>query len=84
MDFGTHHRDYINVTDIEGAKPRNPYKYEIYNKNEELLRDSVLGRKKMYKKDSNPLDPSYIMKSVSGRRMLSIGDIEKNKPNVLI
>jgi hypothetical protein len=61
------------VQDIDGAKPRNLYKYEVYNKNEELLRDSVLGRRRQMKKDSDPLDPTYVMKSVSGRRMVSIG-----------
>jgi hypothetical protein len=77
-------RDHINVTDIEGAQTKNYYKYGIYNKNEELLRSSVLGRKKVFKKESDPLDPSYVMKSISGRRMMSIGEIDKNKPNILI
>jgi hypothetical protein len=41
-------RDTINVKDIEGAEPRKYYKGEIYNKNRELLSDSVLGRRKHY------------------------------------
>ena len=44
------------------------------------MRDSVLGRKKGLNKHSDPLDPSYSMKSLSGRRMISIGDIERSKP----
>lgn len=60
-------RDHINVTDIEGARPKNLFKYEVYNKNTELMRDSVLGKRKTYKKESDPLDPTYIMKSNSGR-----------------
>ena len=63
-------RDYLNGTDIEGSKPRNLYKYETYNKNEQLLRDSVLGKKKAIQKSSDPLDPTYVMKSPSGRRMI--------------
>jgi hypothetical protein len=72
------------VTDIDGARPRSLYKYEIYNKNKDLMRDSVLGRKKPFKKESDPLDPTYVMKSVSGRRMIQIGEIERNKPKILI
>jgi hypothetical protein len=34
------------------------------------MRDSVLGRKKPIIKESDPLDPSYVMKSPSGRRMM--------------
>jgi hypothetical protein len=56
------------------------FRYEVYNKNEKLMRDSVLGRKKGLTKHSDPLDPSYSMKSLSGRRMISIGDIERSKP----
>jgi len=77
-------RDNINVTDIDGARPRSLYKYEIYNKNSELLTDDVLGRKRPYKKESDPLDPTYVMKSVSGRRMVQIGEIDRNKPKILI
>ena len=72
------------MTDIDGARPRSLYKYEIYNKNKDLMRDSVLGRKKPFKKESDPLDPTYVMKSVSGRRMIQIGEIERNKPKILI
>ena len=42
----TSHRDYLNGTDIEGSKPRHLYRYQTYNKNEELMTDSVLGRKR--------------------------------------
>ena len=69
-------RDILNVSDIDGAKPRNLFKYDIYNKNEELLKEDVIGKRKMFKKDSNPLDPTYIMRTVSGRRMFSIGEID--------
>ena len=42
----TSHRDYLNGTDIDGSKPRHLYRYQTYNKNEELMTDSVLGRKR--------------------------------------
>lgn len=48
------------------------------------MRDSVLGRKKHIVKESDPLDPTYVMKSPSGRRMMQIGEIDKSKPTVLI
>jgi hypothetical protein len=38
----------LNIKDIEGAEPRKFIKGEVYNKNRELLSDSVLGRRKHY------------------------------------
>jgi len=76
-------RDF-NVKDIEGAEPRKFVKGEIYNKNRELLSDSVLGRRKHYQKETNPVDPTYLMRSVSGRRLLEIGEVGGSKPKVLI
>ena len=72
------------MKDIEGAEPRKYYKGGIYNKNRELLSDSVLGRRKHYQKETNPVDPTYLMRSVSGRRLLEIGEVDKSKPRVLI
>lgn len=44
----------------------------------------MIGRKRAMKKESDPLDPTYVMKSVSGRRMVQIGEIDGNKPKILI
>lgn len=74
----------LNVKDIEGAEPKKFFKGEIYNKNRELLSDSVLGRRKHYQKDTNPVDPTYLMRSVSGRRLLEFGEVGGSKPKVLI
>ncbi len=38
----------LNIKDIEGAEPRKFIKGEVYNKNRDLLSDSVLGRRKHY------------------------------------
>lgn len=77
-------RDPINVKDIQGAQPKSHYKYDVYNKNEELLKDDVIGRKKHFQKETNPVDPTYIMRSVSGRRLFQIGEVDRSKPKVLI
>jgi hypothetical protein len=77
-------RNPISVQDIKGAQPKSHYKYEIYNKNEELLKDDVIGRKKHYQKDTNPVDPTYVMRTVSGRHLMQIGEVDKSKPKVLI
>ncbi len=74
----------LNVRDIEGAEPRKFIKGEVYNKNRELLSDSVLGRRKHYQKDTNPVDPTYLMRSVSGRHLHEIGEVGGSKPKVLI
>ena len=63
-------RDQINVQDIQGAQPKSHYKYEIYNKNEELLKDDIIGRKKHFQKETNPVDPTYVMRTVSGRHLV--------------
>lgn len=44
------------------------------NKNDSLLQDDVLGKKKLYMKEYSPLDPQYIM-STKSRRMMVIGDV---------
>jgi hypothetical protein len=49
-----------------------------------LLRASILGKKRHFIKNTNPLDPTYIMKSVSGRRMFAFGEIEHNKPKSFV
>ena len=72
------------MQDIKGAQPKSHYKYEIYNKNEELLKDDVIGRKKHFQKDTNPVDPTYVMRTVSGRHLMQIGEVDKSKPKVLI
>jgi len=77
-------RNFLDVSDIKGAHPKELYGHKMYNKNEDLMRDSVLGRKKPIVKESDPLDPSYVVKSPSGRRMMQIGEIDKSKPNILI
>ena len=77
-------KDILDVSDIHGARPKDLYKQKMYNKNDELMRDSVLGRKKYIVKESDPLDPTYHLKSPSGRRMMEIGEIDKSKPTVLI
>jgi hypothetical protein len=43
----------------------------------------VLGRKKHYVKDSDPLAPTYIMSTKSNRKVV-IGYIDNNKPKTLI
>jgi hypothetical protein len=48
------------------------------------MRDSVLGRKKHFQKDTNPVDPTYLMRSISGRRVMQIGEVDRSKPKVLI
>lgn len=55
----------------------------VIDKNHELMRDSILGKKKQYIKYSNPLDPNYIVSTKSNRKMI-IGSIEANKPKNLI
>ena len=35
-------------------------------------------------KESDPNDPTYLMKSISGRRMIQIGEIDGNKPKIMI
>lgn len=74
----------LNVKDIEGAEPKKFFKGEIYNKNRELLSDSVLGRRKHYHKETNPVDPTYLMRSVSGKHLHEIGEVGGSKPKVLI
>lgn len=63
-------RNFLDVSDIKGAQSKELYGNKMYDKNEDLMRDSVLGRKKAIVKESDPLDPSYVMKSPSGRRMM--------------
>lgn len=48
------------------------------------MTDSVLGRRKHYQKDTNPVDPTYIMRTVSGRHVMQIGDVGGSHPKVLI
>jgi len=75
-------RDNINVTDIlEEARPFKPQ--QVINKNEHLLTDDVLGRKKLYVKDHSPLEPQYIM-STKSRRIMMIGEVEGGKPKQLV
>ena len=63
-------RDYIQVDDIQGTSPKSLAHIKTYDKNSELMRESVLGKKKHYIKNSDPLDPSYIMRSPTGRRIV--------------
>lgn len=76
-------RDHINVNDINDEA--HFYKLQqVINKNDNLLTDDVLGRKKLYNKNNNsPLDPKYIVATKS-RRMMVIGDIDGGKPKQFV
>jgi len=75
-------RDHINVNDIV-EEGRGPFRYgvtKIPDKNESILSDDVIGRKKQYfKGESSPLDPKYIV-STKSKRMIVLGDVEGGKP----
>jgi hypothetical protein len=51
----------------------------VPDKNIELLADDVLGKKKLYLKNSSPLDPQYVV-STKSKRMMIIGEVEGGKP----
>ena len=72
-------RDNLNLNDINGASAKPFWLNPARDKNKDLMRDSILGKKKLFYKDSNPLDPTYIVRSTSGRKQV-IGDIDRNKP----
>ena len=55
----------------------------MVDKNQNLLTDEILGRKKQYIKNNSPLDPKYIMSTMSNRMMI-IGDIEGGKPKQFV
>lgn len=75
-------RDHINVNDIiEEGKQFRPS--QVINKNESLLTDEVLGKKKQYNKNNSPLDPKYIV-STQSKRMMIIGDIDGGKPKQFV
>lgn len=75
-------RDHINVNDI--IEEARFYKREqVINKNEDLLTDEILGKKKLYVKDHSPLDPKYIV-STKSKRMVIIGDIEGARPKQFV
>jgi hypothetical protein len=75
-------RDHINVNDI--VEEARFYKLnQVINKNDTLLTDDVLGKKKLYLKDHSPLDPKYII-STKSKRMMVIGDIEGGKPKQFV
>ena len=75
-------RDHINVNDIieEGKSPIRYGVTYIPDKNDSILSDDVIGRKKHYSKgDNSPLDPKYIVTTKS-KRMVILGDVEGGKP----
>jgi 5-methylcytosine-specific restriction endonuclease McrBC GTP-binding regulatory subunit McrB len=75
-------RDHINVNDIvEEARIFKPQ--QVINKNDGLLTDDVLGRKKVFNKNSSPLDPKYIV-STKSKRMMVLGDIDGGKPKQFV
>jgi hypothetical protein len=75
-------RDHINVNDIiEEARTFKPS--QVINKNDSLLTDDVLGKKKHFMKDSSPLDPQYVVQTKSNRRMI-IGEIDGGKPKQFV
>jgi len=75
-------RDHINVSDI--VEEGRFYKREqVINKNDSLLTDEILGKKKQYVKDHSPLDPKYVV-STKSKRMIIIGDIEGGKPKQFV
>lgn len=69
----------MQINDITGTSPEPYSKFQTYEKNRDLLRDSILGKKKWKIKENNPLDPSYVVRTVSGRKQI-ISTIDKNKP----
>jgi len=69
------------VDDIIGES-RSLTKYATYEKNADLLTDEVLGKKRAYSKNSNPVAPSYVMPSQSGRARMLIENGADNRPKV--
>ena len=72
-------RDYNNISDIVGAKPSFIEKPPLYNREHYALISKDITDKKKIVKDSNPLDPRYILSTKSGRKQV-IGDIENSHP----
>lgn len=70
-------RDHINVNDINDEG--RVFKPKPFNKNEVLLTDEILGKKRYISKEYNPLEPKYVM-STKSRRMMVLGDIDGGKP----
>lgn len=75
-------RDHINVNDIiDEARVFRPS--QVINKNDSLLTDDVLGKKKIFIRDTSPLDPKYIM-STKSKRIMIIGDVDGGKPKQFV
>ena len=75
MQTRTHHLD---VTDIlNDGKPQKIK--QVIDKNQELLRDEIIGRKKFFDKHSSPLNPEYVVRTNSNRKVI-IGAIDQNRP----
>ncbi|CDW73171.1 UNKNOWN [Stylonychia lemnae] len=72
----------LDVSDIQNEG--KPFKVrQIIDKNQELLRDEIIGKKRLYDKHSSPLNPEYIVRTTSNRKVV-IGAIEQNRPRELI
>jgi len=71
------------VQDIPGAIRKQPVVKHREAKSEFVLDDQLVGRRKKYFKDSDPLQPTYSLKTGSGRLQV-IGLIEGNQPRTLI
>ena len=71
-------RDTMNINDIKDSWPKRPYirksKYEYIDYNDVTNTDFKSSR------NTNPLDPFYVMKFVDGSKS-KFGPIEKSKPH---
>lgn len=74
-------RDYNNISDIVGAKPSFKEKPPLYNREHYglITKDVTNQDKKIYIKNSNPLDPRYVLSTKSGRKQI-IGDVPEAHP----
>ena len=75
-------RDHMNVSDIV-EEGRVFKKQQVIDKNDHILTDEILGKKKMYIKDHSPLEPHYIMTTKS-KRMIVLGEIEGGRPKQFV
>ena len=72
-------REYIDVKDIDGTSPNKLYKFERdFTLN--LYTKDINPQKWSSKRVVNPLTPEYEFPSQSGRKMISLGPVEKSQP----
>jgi hypothetical protein len=62
-------RDYLDVADINN-EGKSFKVSQVIDKNEHLMTDDVLGRRRVINKNHSPLDPHYLISTVSNRKML--------------